>query len=100
MESTYSIVGFVQKSVATALVPKLLKHKLQKRQIARLIPNIVENAPDQSCFEFQLDFLRRLADCALKFFTCHGTQVDLGTLQSIAQRPISQGFSHEVAAQG
>ena len=51
-----------------------------KRQVARFIPHIVKDAPDQPWFKFQLDFLRRLADRTFKLFAGHRTQVDLGIL--------------------
>jgi hypothetical protein len=80
--------------------PEQGQGKLQERQLARLLENLVQDAVRQPVLDAHAHARRRLLDDLAQLLARHITQVQVGVVQGVGHRSVGEGLALEVRPQG
>ena len=96
-----NIVIALARNLTPALAPPhLAQRKLQQRQAARSIDDLVKQRFDQTGFEFDRFVLRRPNDRLFKFIAIHRPEIFDMALQRVGERAMQQRAAKEIGAHG
>ena len=94
------LVGVVPQGSPPAAFPQFGQHELEKRQVARTVAHILDDAIDQAGLECQSHCLSRLDDRAMQLLRGHRAEVDLAISQAIRECPVGESLTEKIAAHG